>query len=194
MVTGGIASGKTTVSDHFEHLGVEVIDTDRIAHELVQPGMPALDSIIRAFGSAFQRPDGGLDREKMRQAIFSDPTKRARLESILHPLIAEEAKCRISKVRSPYCLLVVPLLAELGNFILADRILVVDADEHTQVERLMSRDSTSHQAAMSILKAQAKRQKRLQLADDVVVNDGSLAELKTRVEELHHKYLRLASR
>lgn len=197
VLTGGIASGKTAVSDRFAARGVPVVDTDLIAREIVQPGQPALAAIVDAFGEAVLNEAGELDRGRMRERIFSDPASKQKLEGILHPAIAARAQQRVASLDSPYCLLVIPLLAESGRrpkpgYYGADRVLVVDVDEDTQLERLVARDGSSLQQARAIVSAQASRQERLALADDVIVNDGSLAQLDQAVANLHENYLRLA--
>lgn len=193
VLTGGIASGKTAVSDRFARLGVPVIDTDRIAREVVEPGQPALDEIRQAFGAEYLDQTGRLDRKKMRQAIFSDPSRKARLEGILHPRIAREALRQIAAVDFPYCLLVIPLYAESARWSWIDRVLVVDAAESVQVERVMRRDGVDRRHAEAILAAQAGRARRLELADEVIDNSGSLHDLDRQVEALHEKYLGLAA-
>jgi len=194
VLTGGIASGKTAVSNLFEELGVPVIDTDRISRELVEPGMPALKAIVKAFGAQCLDPGGGLDRRKMRSVIFGDPEARARLEAILHPLIGAEVLCRISKLETAYCIVVIPLFAGSTAYAWIDRVLVVDAREETQIARVMERDGIDRKLAEAILASQASRQDRLALADDVILNEGTLEELTARVQELHRAYLRLADR
>lgn len=192
VLTGGIASGKTAVSDCFARLGVPVVDTDLIARELVEPGQEALDQISRAFGSAFLDSEGRLDRKKMRHAIFSDPVKKQQLEGILHPLIAKEVGRRIAELQAPYCILVIPLYSESSAYDWVDRVLVVDVAEELQIERVMTRDRITREQAESILDAQAGRQQRLALADDVLDNSGSIEQLENAVERLHRKYLALA--
>jgi dephospho-CoA kinase len=194
VLTGGIASGKTAVSDRFAALGVPVIDTDRIAHQIVEPGQPALERIADTFGPEFLDEDGCLDRRRMREAIFADPALKRRLEGILHPIIAEEALRAINALHAPYCILVIPLYTESSRWPFVNRVLVVDADEATQVERVMARDGIDHAQAAAILRAQANRQERLALADDVIDNVGSLEQLHDQVEALHQEYLDLASR
>jgi len=191
VLTGGIASGKTAVSDCFAGLGVPVIDTDLIAREVVEPGQPALDRITEVFGSDFLTSEGRLDRQKMRQAIFSDPGQKSRLEAILHPLIAEEVALRVKELDSPYCILVIPLYAQSSAYTWIDRVLVVDVEEKVQIERVIARDNISRNQAKSILSAQTHRQDRLALADDVIDNSGSLTELQEKVIALHRKYLKL---
>ena len=191
VLTGGIASGKTAVSDCFARLGVPVIDTDLIAREVVEPGQPALDRISEAFGNDFLTSEGQLDRLKMRQAIFSDPDHKALLEAILHPVIAEEVARNVKELDSPYCILVIPLYAQSSAYTWIDRVLVVDVEEEVQIERVMARDQISRHQAKSILSAQTHRQDRLTLADDVIDNSGSLTGLQRKVLALHRKYLKL---
>jgi len=189
VLTGGIASGKTAVSDCFTRLGVPVIDTDLIAREIVEPGQPALNSIAETFGDEFLDSEDRLDRRKMRQAIFSNPELKSRLEAILHPPIAREAIRRVRELDTPYCILVIPLYAKSSAYAWIDRVLVVDVNEDMQIERVMARDQISSTQAQSILNAQISREKRLTLADDIIDNSGSLAELQYKVEALHQKYL-----
>jgi dephospho-CoA kinase len=194
VLTGGIASGKTTVSDLFEELGVPVIDTDRIARELVEPGKPALKAIVKRFGADYLDGEGQLDRRKMRTAIFTDPEARTRLENILHPLIGNEVIHRISALDADYCIIVIPLYANSGAYEWVDRVLVVDAEEETQIARVMERDQINRVQAEAILASQASRQQRLALADDVILNEGPLEQLAARVQELHAGYLALGAK
>jgi len=191
VLTGGIASGKTAVSDCFARLGVPVIDTDLIAREVVEPGQPALDRIVEIFGDDFLNSEVRLDRQKMRQAIFSDPNQKALLESILHPLIAEEVARHVKELDSPYCILVIPLYAPSSAYAWIDRVLVVDVEEEVQIERVMARDQINRNQAKSILSVQTSRQDRLALADDIIDNSGRLVELQDKVATLHSKYLKL---
>jgi dephospho-CoA kinase len=192
VLTGGIASGKTAVSDLFAQRGAPVIDTDQIAHEIVEPGQPALKRITKVFGQEFLGADGRLDRKKMRNAIFSSPQQKNCLESILHPAIASEVDQLIAQVDAPWCILVVPLLAETSLFSWINRVLVVDVDESVQIERVMARDKISQKQAQSILDAQTSRRQRLALADDILDNGGNLEELKVEVDKLYRKYTALA--
>lgn len=192
VLTGGIASGKTAVSDHFAKLGVPVIDTDVIARHVVQPGSPALQQISKLFGSDYIDASGNLDRLKMRATIFAEPEKKQQLEQILHPEIAKQSLQRITDCKAAWCILVVPLWAETGLFPWVDRVLVVDAGESVQIERVMQRDGIDHQQAEAILAAQAPRQERLKLADDVIENNGTLDELESKVKTLFEKYSNLA--
>jgi dephospho-CoA kinase len=192
-LTGGIASGKTAVSDRFAALGVPVIDTDVIAHQVVEPGQPALQEIVRQFGNGILLPDGNLDRRAMRQKIFSDTTAKKRLESILHPAIRSRVQHQIAAVTAAYCVVVIPLFTETGSYDWVDRVLVVDVDEETQVQRVMQRDGVSREQALDALAAQASRASRLALADDVIVNDGSFNDLVGKVNSLHAEYTRLSA-
>ena len=190
-LTGGIASGKTAVSDRFAELGVPVIDTDRIARELVEPGQPALRAIAERFGQACLNSDGGLDRAHLRQRIFADPDAKKDLEAILHPRIRAEVSRRLAALSAPYCILVVPLLVETGDAYPVDRVLLVDVPENTQIERVMARDNISREQAIRILSAQASRAQRLQKADDIIENTGSLARTRQLVDRWHEYYLSL---
>lgn len=192
VLTGGIASGKTAVSDCFSRMGVPVIDTDRIARQVVEPGQPALKLISELFGPDYLDTGGRLDRRKMREAIFSNPAMKSRLEGILHPRIAEKVIERVSEVEAPYCLLVIPLYAESRAYEWINRVLVVDVSEEIQLERVMARDQISREQAQSILDAQSTRQQRFALADDIIDNSGDLNELEDKVKKLHEHYLRMA--
>jgi len=191
-LTGGIGSGKTAVSERFSTLGVPIIDTDLISRQLVEPGQPLLQTIIRVFGASYLNSSGQLDRPALRQLIFSEPQARHKLESILHPGIRLEAQRRLDQLQADYAILVIPLLAETAADYPMDRILVVDAPESRQIERIMQRDGISSESAQEILDSQASRSKRLQMADDVIVNDADLVALNAAVDKLHADYLRLA--
>ena len=192
VLTGGIASGKSAVSACFEKLGTPVVDTDIIAREVVEPGSPALERIAGELGAGFLDADGKLNRSKLRQAIFSDPDLKSRLETILHPLIGKEVLQQVKQLDSPYCIIVIPLYAESSAYAWIDRVLVVDVIEDTQIERVMARDGINRDQARAILNAQASRQDRLALADDILDNSGDLSELPEKVKALHEKYLSLA--
>ncbi len=191
-LTGGIASGKTEVANMFAEMGAAIIDTDLIARAIVQPGEPALEQLRQEFGDQIIQVSGDLDRAALRQIVFSDVEKRIKLEQILHPLIQQETIRQAEFATGDYQLIVVPLLVEspLRDFV--DRILVVDCAEATQVKRLISRDSESEAQARRILAAQASREERLAIADDIVRNDGSLAETRQQVENLHTIYRQLS--
>lgn len=193
-LSGGIGSGKSTVADLFARHHVPVIDTDRIARDIVRPGEPALDQIVREFGKDVLDAGGNLDRARLRTRVFNDTDARLRLEAILHPRIRATMLSELSSLQAPYCLIVVPLLIETGFRELMDRVLVVDADEARQVERTTARDGVSVEAAHKILAAQAKREERLAQADDVIINNGTLEQLAREVERLHAQYLALSER
>ena len=188
-LTGGIASGKSTVADLFAEHDVPIIDTDVIARQLVQLGMPALDEIRTAFGDAVFDSQGQLDRASMREVVFSDASRREQLESILHPRIRDEAIAQSGATNGPYQIIVVPLLVESPMRDLMDRVLVVDCDEETQLNRLLARDAGNEDQARRILAAQASRADRLGIADDVISNDGDLETTRQQVDALHEKYL-----
>jgi dephospho-CoA kinase len=187
-LTGGIASGKSTVADLFAALGVPVIDTDVIARQVVEPGQSALARIAEAFGAGVLDPDGRLDRRRMRERIFSDPEAKRRLEAILHPAIRAEMERQSRAAAGPYQVLVIPLLTEGGRRDHVDRVLLVDVPEELQIQRLMMRDGVSHEQARASLNAQATRAERLALADDIVRNTGRVDDLRVRVAELDRKY------
>lgn len=191
-LTGGIASGKTLVSDAFADLGVPVIDTDVIAHNLVEPGQPALDEIESVFGPDIIDSSGRLNRKRLRTLIFKDPEMRRKLENILHPKIRQVASETVTRAAFAYCILVIPLLAERGTYPNVDRILVVDVDPGTQINRLMVRDNSDREQAEQALAAQASRKQRLEIADDVLENSGSVQQALNEVARLHAKYLLLA--
>ncbi len=191
-LTGGIASGKTTVSQLFSRLGVPVIDLDIIARQLVEPGQPALKAVIGEFGEDVLTPEGRLDRQRLREMIFNQAGKRQLLENILHPQIWQTARQQLASLNSPYCLLVVPLLTEKASPVPLDRVLVVDIPQDEQIHRLVQRDRISAEQAEKILHAQASRQARLAMADDVIDNRGDAGELEKQVDQLHQKYLAMA--
>jgi dephospho-CoA kinase len=198
-LTGGIASGKSTVEQRFTELGVAVINADDSARAVVARGSPGLATVVERFGAGILTPQGELDRRELRSLIFSDAARRQELEAILHPLIRADMEQRSSQASGPYVVLSIPLLVEgdaraqgnsRGRW---DRILVVDADESLQLARLMSRDAVSEAEARATLAAQASRTARLAAADDVLVNSGTVAELRQAVDLLHRRYLELAA-
>lgn len=191
-LTGGIGSGKSTVSDEFSRLGVPVVDSDIIARQVVEPGTVALQAIAEHFGSSILLADGTLDRKKLRERIFSQPDEKQWLNNLLHPQIQLETRQQIAAIEAPYILWVVPLLVENNLCSRANRILVVDVSTKTQLHRTVARDGTSLHQAQQILAAQTSRELRLSLADDVLNNDGSTAELINQIKQLHQKYLTLA--
>ncbi|HNR09657.1 MULTISPECIES: dephospho-CoA kinase [Nitrosomonas] len=192
-LTGGIGSGKTRAADSFRELGIEIIDTDQIAHELTRSAGKAISPIRIAFGDCFILDDGSLDRSAMRRLVFSDETARHRLESILHPLIYQETLQRLPLIQSEYGIVVVPLLLEIDGYLkLVDRVLVIDCPEPLQISRTMLRSKLSEQEVRDVMAVQCSRDERLAQADDVIVNDSGEQHLQRQVEELHRKYLMLA--
>ena len=191
-LTGGIASGKSTIARFFEELGVTVIDTDIVAREVVEPGKPALDEVREEFGDAVIKPDGTLDRKAMRRIVFAEDARRQQLEAILHPRIRAESLAQAAAAEGPYVIVVVPLLYESPMKSEMDRILVVDCDEETQIERLMSRDDETRETACRILATQASRAERLSIADDIVSNDADIGSAHSQVQHLHRRYRELA--
>ena len=193
-LTGGIASGKSAVAAMFVSLGVEVIDTDVVAREVVAPGRPGLDALRAAFGDSILTPSGELDRAKMRKLVFADARKRQLLESILHPLIRARTLEKLRAAGGRYVLVAVPLLVETDFGKLVDRVLVIDCPVEAQVQRLMKRDGLSMEAARGMIEAQADRAARLKAAHDVIDNSGAIDETRRQVENLHDRYLELAAR
>jgi dephospho-CoA kinase len=191
-LTGGIGSGKTAASDRFARLGASVIDTDLLSRELVEPGQPALAEIAQAFGRDVLDAAGRLDRAALRQCVFADPSRRRRLEAILHPRIREAMLARAEAAGGPYVICVIPLLVETGQQALVDRVLVIDAPPERQRERVAARDGADAATVDAILASQVDRATRLAAADDVIVNDGDLEGLHARVDALHRRYVELA--
>ncbi len=191
-LTGGIASGKSAAATAFRDLGVPVIDTDRIARDLAEPGMPGLHALRAEFGDGILTADGRLDRARLRQRIFSDDAARLRVNAALHPLILAEVEEKLASLDAPYAVIEIPLLAETGLAGDFDRVLVVDADDEIRVERLRARDKVSADDARAALQAQASRNERLQLATDVIENNSTLADLEIAIRALHERYLEAA--
>ena len=192
-LTGGIASGKSAVASEFARLGVPVIDLDVLARALVEPGQPALADIVTRFGKGILAPDGTLDRRQLRERIFNHPADKQALEAILHPAIRAEQQKLASQLGGPYQIHVVPLLIENQSQGLYDRILVVDCSRATQLARLVKRDGITPELAEQILAAQAGRDERMKIADDVLDNNGSVTELPEKIALLHRHYLQLAN-
>ena len=190
-LTGGIGSGKSTVADAFARFGVEVIDADIIAREVVEPGTPALRAIAEHFGPQMLLADGSLDRRRLREQIFTQPQEKQWLNALLHPKIQQETQRRMRESTSAYVLWVVPLLVENQLWSRADRVLVVDVSKETQLARTVARDGVSRQHAENILAAQATREARLAIADDVIDNNGTPDTLAGDVARLHQRYLTL---
>ncbi|WP_130834015.1 dephospho-CoA kinase [[Erwinia] mediterraneensis] len=192
-LTGGIGSGKSTIANAFAAFGVEIIDADIIAREVVEPGTPALQAIVQRYGDGILNPDGTLFRAALRDLIFRSPDEKAWLNQLLHPLINARTRQLKAQAASPYVLWVVPLLVENGLQQQADRVLVIDVDEETQIARTLKRDRISPEQAKNILAAQATRQQRLAVADDVINNSGAPEDALPYVAELHQRYLALAA-
>jgi len=192
-LTGGIASGKTAVANEFTRLGVPVIDTDQITRDVQEPGTPTLARIAAEFGAAVLDSGGRLDRRRLRELVFADPTKRRQLEAITHPAIRAELAQRSATAGGEYQIHAIPLLVEGGRSSAYDRVLVVDCPEQLQLARLMQRDGVDETQARRALAAQATREQRLAIATEVIDNTGSLDDLRQRVRSLHADYLKLAT-
>lgn len=193
-LTGGIASGKSAAAATFRELGIPVIDTDRIARELVEPGMPGYVALLRAFGEKILDESGRLNRAQLREAIFSDIAMRQQVNALLHPLILAAVDRELASTSAPYVIIEIPLLAETGLATDFDRVLVIDASDDVRIGRIQKRDQVSAVQAQAALNAQAPREDRLRLATDVIENNGSLDALRMSVENMHRKYLELAKR
>lgn len=191
-LTGGIGSGKSAAASHFGSLGVHLVDADQAARWVVEPGRPALAHIVDRFGEQILQDSGQLDRAALRTRIFQAPEERQWLEQLLHPLIREEIRNVLDEARSPYAILVSPLLVEsAAQREMARRVLVVDVPEQVQIQRTVQRDQVPEEQVRAILQAQASREERLRHAHDVLVNDRDLAWLQREVERLHEFYLTL---
>jgi dephospho-CoA kinase len=192
-LTGGIGSGKSTVAEHFAALGVKVSDADAISHQLTGPTGEALDAIAAAFGAAMIDADGALDRARMRERVFNDPSARRHLEQILHPLIRARMLAETPSPSCPYVLLMIPLLLETGQQCMVDRVLVVDLPEALQISRVQARSGLEPTQIQRMMAAQVSRAERIAAADDLIDNRGSPEDLAARVAELHQRYLQLAN-
>ncbi|RLA44572.1 MAG: dephospho-CoA kinase [Gammaproteobacteria bacterium] len=188
-ITGGIGSGKSAVTERFEHLGITVVDADLAARVIVAPGRPALSAIAEHFGHDIIQADGTLDRAALRQRVFSDENERRWLEQLTHPLIGREILAQITAASSAYTLLSSPLLLETSQKELVDCVVVVDVPEETQLERTVTRDDNDQAQVKRIMAAQMRREDRLALADIVIDNSQSLEELDGVVQELHKEFL-----
>ncbi len=193
-LTGGIASGKSTVADLFSSLGVSVIDADKISHHLTTKNKPAFEEILEHFGESILGNDGELDRKKLRRIIFNNKTLKNDLEHIIHPKVSEAINKEIQESYDPYVIIMVPLLIETGYNKFVNRILVVDCVLDTQIQRLIKRDHETFESAKRIIGHQIEQQNRLKMAHDVIDNDinTTIEELENRVEELHQSYLELS--
>ncbi len=193
-LTGGIASGKSLVASAFERLGIDVIDADKVARDIVEPGQPALAEIAERFGTDVIDNNGCLLRRELRNIVFNDEDARGDLEKITHPRIRIELARRRDASRSEYCILVVPLLIKSGMNDLVSRVLVIDAPEAVQLERLISRDNIDDALAHKMIAAQDTRAHRLAAADDVLINTGPRKDIADLAAALHAGYSRLARR
>ena len=191
-LTGGIGSGKSVASDKFKSLGITVVDADVASRTVVEPGKPALKEIQDHFGSGIITAEGKLDRNKLREIIATDPKERKWLESVLHPKIGEQITKEISESTSVYTLFVAPLLLETNSQEMCSRVVVVDVPKDVQIQRTAKRDKVSSNQVEQMVAAQMKREKRLEKADDVLLNNGTIEDLEKQVEELHKKYIQMA--
>ena len=191
-LTGGIASGKTTVADLFSELGVDLVDADIVAREVVAIGTPALEQITQYFGARVIQNNGELNRSELRSIIFNDESHKKWLNSLLHPLIRTEIAQQLSACQSPYCLLVAPLLLENNMQEMVNKVLVVDVDVATQIARTVARDNTSTEQAQAIIASQIPREQRLAQADFIIKNTGMINKLTNDIKKLHHEYSKIA--
>ena len=188
-LTGGIGSGKTAVSDTFEKLGITVVDADLASRVVVEKGKPCLEEIAKHFGNDILNENDELNRAKLREIIFNSDSEKLWLESLLHPAIAEQIKDELNASKSPYTILVSPLLLETNQRDFCDKVLVVDVPIELQMERTTKRDGVSEDQVKSIIKSQINRDERLQLADEIIINEGSIEDLEMIVRELHKKLI-----
>jgi dephospho-CoA kinase len=192
-LTGGIGSGKTTVANMFNKLGVELIDADIIAREVVEPNTPALAKIKDHFGADFILPDGSLDRTKLRHKIFSSEDDKQWINGLLHPIIRESILTKITETTGEYCILVAPLLLENKLTQYVNRTLVIDVNESTQIERTINRDNSNKNVIEKIIASQISREERLKHADDIIDNsENDLNVIQNQVEKLHNIYVSMA--
>jgi len=189
VLTGGVASGKTTAADYFRRWGVDVVDADAIAREVVTQGSDTLKRIVTEFGDEILTPEGGLDRARLRLRVFNDPEQRQRLEAILHPLIREHILWDIEHSNSPYVIADIPLYAESSSKLKADRVLVIDAPPALQIQRLHQRNNLSRDEALAVIAAQAERVLRISIADDMICNDSDMKTFADKLALLHADYL-----
>ena len=192
-LSGGIASGKTIVSDEFSSLGADIIDTAIIARKLIFPGSETLNEIISVFGEAILLNDGNLDRKLMRQIIFNEKDKKITLEKIMHPRIQNEVKQKIQSASGRYQIIVVPLLLQSPILGFIHRILIIDCDEKIQINRLIKRDNITEELAKKMIENQSKREERLAIADDIILNEGRIEEIKHEVKKLNDFYIKISS-
>lgn len=192
-LTGGIGSGKTVASDHFASLGVPIVDTDVIARQIVEPGQAALAALVEKFGDKILLPSGGLDRDALRSIAFSSEQNKAALDAITHPAIRQLTAQQIAACRYPYCIVVIPLLTADSAFSeYMQRVLVVTAEQDTKIARVQKRSNLSREEVLKIMQTQLSDAERLDFADDVISNDGTIEQAQQQVEKLHQLYLSLS--
>lgn len=194
-LTGGIGSGKTTVSEAFNSKNIPIIDTDIIARQIVEKNKPAYTAVVKLFGEKILEKNKNINRQALRKLIFSSEEKRLQLENILHPLIWKEVKSQISSLKAPYCIVVIPLLLESSaqiKLVTFDRILVIDTTEELQIKRSLKRDNCDESIIKSIIRNQVPRQTRIDAADDIILNTDDLDSLHKKIETLHKKYIKLS--
>ena len=192
-LTGGIGSGKTSIASIFKSLGVPIIDSDTISKEIILPGKPCFKDIVNEFGEEILTNKGTIDRYKLRDIIFNNDKARIKLENIIHPVVFKNIDTEISLINYPYCLVIIPLLIETKSTEKFDRILVIDAPESLQFERIVKRDDISPILIKKIIKTQAKRKERLRYANDIIVNNDTIMNLNKSINTLHKKYLGLSN-
>ena len=192
-LTGGIGSGKSTVASIFVNLGIEVINADQLARDVVEPGSPALVTIVERYGEYILQEDGSLNRSQLREIVFADANEREWLEQLTHPLIAQLIKDQLRAVSSPYAILESPLLIETDQKELVDRILVIDIVEETQLQRTLARDDSTEATIKAIVNSQIPREQRLEAADDIVDNSAKFEATEREVLRLHDQYLLMAN-
>ena len=194
-LTGGVASGKSTVTSLFhDKYQIDIIDADHIAHTLLSQGSPCYIEVVDTFGKAALLDNGEINRRYLRERIFHEPSAKQQLEAILHPAIHQQLLRKAESASSPYCILSVPLLIEVGMHKEVDRVCVIDVSENTQLERLTSRDKVSTETALAMINSQCDRQVRLQYADDIINNNQSVDSLAHQVAQLHELYLNFADK
>lgn len=192
-LTGGIGSGKSTVCQLFAQYGIAIIDADLIAREIVQPGQPTLEAIIQLFGPRILNADGTLNRSALRDIVFADPQALAKLNGIMHPTIFRAIDYAVAQAQSVYCVVAVPLLVETGCQNRFDRILVINCDTKTQIQRVSQRDQLAAEQIQAIIDSQLPANERAKYADDLIINNGNFEILAEQVKKLHNSYIQLAS-
>lgn len=193
-LTGNIGSGKTTVASYFESLGIDIISADRVAKDLTKSNQPAYQDILHHFGPSVLQANGELNRPYLRQLIFTHEPNRLWLENLLHPMIRQMIKLKVGQVKSPYCIIEIPLLTSKENYPYLNRILLVKSDPKQQIERFMARDHSTKEDALAILATQqAQVEIHLTMADDIIMNTGTLEDLQNKVTDLHKQYLQMAN-